>query len=278
MAEGVLYLVGVPVGNYGDMTFRAVETIKNVDIIAAEDTRRAKRLLSHFAITPPRLLAHHAHNEQDSAPSLINLLKEGQSVALITDAGMPTVSDPGYHLTTEARKAGVQLKVIPGVSAVPTALAASGLPAEDFRFVGFLPRKKGQMDKALEDLKNQTATLVLFESPRRTTETLKTILQHFGDRQACLCRELTKTHEEILPALLSDMINTLEAREEVLGEVTLVVAGRAAGENQLTEPELEKLILKGLSEGKSPKTLRDQLSEDFGLRKKDVYDKIISLK
>lgn len=278
MPDGVLYLVGVPIGNYEDMTFRAVETLKNVDIIAAEDTRRAKRLLSHFAITPKRLLSHHAHNEQDSAPALIEELQKGLNIALMTDAGMPSVSDPGYYLTSQAQKVGVQVKVIPGVSAVPTALAVSGLPAEDFRFTGFLPRKKGQREKTLEGLKSQPSTLVFFESPRRTIETLQDLHSHLGNREACLCRELTKTHEEVLQKPLEELIWILENRDEVLGEVTLVVAGASDADTQLGEAALEKLILAGLEKGKNPKTLRDEIAERHGLRKKDVYDKIISLK
>lgn len=278
MAEGVLYLVGVPIGNYGDMTFRAVETLKSVDVIAAEDTRRAKKLLSHFAVMPERLLAHHDHNERDSAEGLLAFLQQGRDVALITDAGMPSVSDPGFYLARQTQKAGGQVKVVPGVSAVPTALAVSGLPADDFRFAGFLPRKKGQRAKRLEELKPQTATLVFFESPRRTLGTLEDLLEHLGDRKACLCRELTKTHEEILPASLRELAQTLSARDEVLGEVTLVVAGASAEESQLTDTALEKLILSGLEEGHTPKSLRDSLSNRYGLRKKDVYHKILSLK
>lgn len=277
MPEGKLFLVGVPIGNFDDITFRALDTLKNAAVIAAEDTRKAQKLLSHFSIKPEKLLAHHAHNEGQSSKGLLGFLQKGEDVALITDAGMPSVSDPGYHMVNAARNAGVEVVVVPGVSAVPTALAVSGLPAEDFRFIGFLPRKKGQQDTALAALKNAPYTLVFFESPRRTVETLENIHANFGNRQACLCRELTKTHEEILPANLEEMIETLKTREQVLGEVTLVVAGNSAPV-ELSEGDLEKIILAGLSEGKSPKTLRDELASKFDLRKKDLYDKIISLK
>ena len=278
MAEGVLYLVGVPIGNFGDITFRAVETLKKADVIAAEDTRKAQKLLAHFAIKPEKLVAHHAHNEAQSSAGLLEMLAKGQDVALITDAGMPTVSDPGYHMVSATRKAGFDVVVVPGVSAVSTAVAVSGLAAEDFRFVGFLPRKKGAQDKVLSQLKASACTLVLFESPRRTLETLQALLAHFGNREACLCRELTKTHEEIVPATLEHLFATLGNREKILGEVTLVVAGATAAENTITAPALEELILSGLEEGISPKSLRDSLSSRYGLRKKDVYEKIISLK
>lgn len=277
MPEGKLFLVGVPIGNYDDITFRALQTLKKAAVIAAEDTRKAQKLLGHFSIRPQKLLAHHAHNEGQSSKGLLEFLHKGEDVALITDAGMPTVSDPGYHMVNEARKAGVEVEVVPGVSAVPTALAASGLPAEDFRFIGFLPRKKGQQDTALSALKNAPYTLVFFESPRRTLETLENMRAHFGNRQACLCRELTKTHEEIIPGTLEEIIKALNDREQVLGEVTLVVAGNSAPA-ELSEADLEKIILAGLSEGKTPKTLRDELAEKFDLRKKDLYDKILSLK
>ena len=278
MAKGVLYLVGVPIGNLGDMTFRAVETLKKADIIAAEDTRKAQKLLAHFAIKPEKFVAHHAHNEAQSSKGLLEMLAKGHNVALITDAGMPSVSDPGYHMVNAARNAGVDVVVVPGVSAVPTAVAVSGLPAEDFRFVGFLPRKQGQQNKILSDLKIATSTLVFFESPRRTKETLNTLLAHFGNRDACLCRELTKTHEEIIPSNLEHISVALTQRQEVLGEVTLVVAGASAEENQITEALLEKYIHDGLADGQSPKSLRDILSSRYGLRKKDVYEKIIALK
>ena len=277
MVKGSLYLVGVPIGHYDDMTFRALETLKKVTVIAAEDTRKTQHLLRHFNITPERIYAHHAHNENQSSQGIVALLNEGTDVALVTDAGMPTVSDPGYKLLSVVRKAGLNIKVIPGVSAVPTAIAISGLPSEDFRFIGFLPRKKSRVAEVLEELRSAPSTLVLFESPKRLVITLETLLQFLGNRSVCLCRELTKTHEEVLPTTLENLIDDLARREKILGEVTLVVAGNTQ-KNVVDEKQLTHLIQKGLKAGKSPKSLRDELSEQFGLSKRELYQKIINTK
>ncbi len=274
--QGTLYVVGVAIGNYDDMTFRAVEILKKVDVIAAEDTRKSRHLLAHFQITPDKVISHHTHNEADSSKGLFAMLKEGQNIALITDAGMPAISDPGYKAVCHVRENGGVIKIIPGVSAMPTALAISGLPAEDFRFIGFLPRKKGDIGKILKGLATQTSTLVLFESPRRIIKTLQILQEHLGNRQACLCRELTKTHEEIISTTLQDIEQQLESRAEVLGEITLVVAGADKNAAQISDADLAKVITKALKTDESPRALRDRLCEEYGLNKRDIYQRIIN--
>jgi len=279
MAKGILYLVGVSIGNYADMTYRAVETLKMVDVIAAEDTRKARHLLSHFQIKPEKLIAHHAHNEADSANGLLTFLNEGKNIALMTDAGMPTISDPGFVAARAVRAAGGIVKIIPGVSAVPTALAASGLPAEDFRFIGFLPRKNGDIKKALKPFKDSQTTLVLFESPRRILKALEAIEAELGNREACLCRELTKQHEEFIAAPLSEIRKQLAARDAVLGEITLVIAGALKEEGATVEntATLEADILAMLKKNLKTKQIRDELAFKYGLNKGDIYKKILEL-
>ena len=279
MSKAKLYLVGVSIGNYADMTFRAVDTLKKVDVIAAEDTRKARHLLSHFQIKPEKLIAHHAHNEADSAKGLLTFLNEGKSIALITDAGMPTISDPGYQAAKQVRAGGGQVEIIPGVSAVPTALAASGLPAEDFRFIGFLPRKSGDIKKALEPFTTSQTTLVLFESPRRIAKALQEIAKNLGDRQACLCRELTKQHEEFIAGTLSEIQQNLESRDAILGEMTLVVEGadKDAAQKDVSAGDIDDEILALLSEGLKTKDIRNVIADRHGLNKGDVYQKVLEL-
>lgn len=279
MTSGKLYLVGVSIGNYGDMTYRAVETLKSVDVIAAEDTRKARHLLTHFQIKPEKLIAHHAHNEADSAKGLLTFLNEGKSIALITDAGMPTISDPGYQAAKHVRAGGGVVEVIPGVSAVPTALAASGLPAEDFRFIGFLPRKSGDIKKVLQPFETSQTTLVLFESPRRIVKALEAIAQQLGERQTCLCRELTKQHEEFIGGTITEVLANLNSRDAILGEMTLVVEGAAkdAGQKDLEGDDLESEISTMLEQGMKTKEIRDVLADKYGLNKGDVYQKTLEI-
>ena len=231
-----LYLVGVPIGNYDDITLRAINTLKQVDVIVAEDTRKAKRLLDHLQIIPPNLYSHGSHNEHNSAPEISKMLQEGQSVALISDAGMPTISDPGFLLARQATEAGVPVEVIPGVSAVTTAMAISGIAGDKFCFVGFPPRKKGELKSFFSKLADYPETIVLYESPRRIVETLKEGSSILGrGRATCLARELTKTHQEVIRKSLGDILDELQSRKEVLGEITLVIEGAKSSEKIYTK-------------------------------------------
>ncbi|WP_325891574.1 16S rRNA (cytidine(1402)-2'-O)-methyltransferase [Grimontia sp. NTOU-MAR1] len=229
-----LYIVPTPIGNLGDITQRALEILQQVDIIAAEDTRHTGKLLSHFGITT-RTFALHDHNEQQKADFLIEKLATGQTIALVSDAGTPLISDPGYHLVTRCRQAGVKVVPLPGPCAVITALSASGLPSDRFSFEGFLPPKsKGRRDK-FSDIAEDPRTLIFYESPHRILDTLDDMLTVLGtERQVVLARELTKTYETIHGAPLGELIEWLnEDSNRIRGEMVLLIAGHRAEKDDL---------------------------------------------
>lgn len=276
MNNATLYLVAVPIGNDGDMTFRAVDTLKNVDVIAAEDTRKAKRLFQNFDIKPTQVISHHDQNEKASAAGIIAMLQAGKSVALITDAGMPCVSDPGYLLVKEVRDAGLDVEIIPGVSASLTAVAASGLPSRQFTFVGFPPRKSGDQKKLFEKIKNRSETQIFYESPRRVVDTLKNMVNTFGaDRAAFIGRELTKIHQEMKQDTLQNLLDDLQGRSEVLGEFVIVVEGGSGEEEQIVD--MTDAIQELLEQGMKAKDIRNQLHEQHGWNKKEIYSKVLEL-
>ncbi len=218
-----LFVVSTPIGNLEDMTFRAIRTLKEVALVAAEDTRHTRKLFSHFDIHTP-LVAFHEHNEERGVVRLVEKIKAGFDVALVSDAGTPGVSDPGFRLVRGAVEAGIDVVAIPGASAAITALAVSGLPTDQFTFVGFLPDKEGKRRNRLADLKSLPNTLVFYVSKWKVEKVLKDMLEVFGDRRAVLCRELTKLHEEVDRDLLSALHQRSQERES-LGEITLVVEG-----------------------------------------------------
>ncbi|VAX18088.1 16S rRNA (cytidine(1402)-2'-O)-methyltransferase [hydrothermal vent metagenome] len=220
---GTLYLVASPVGNLADITHRAVEILQSVDIIAVEDTRHTKRLLDHYEIKGRRLTSYHAHNVDRKTPALIERLKAGESVALISDAGSPGISDPGAVLVREAVAESVTVCPIPGPSAPILAVTASGFPSHRFIFEGFLPRKKGRKT-LVESWRKEKRTIVFFEAPVRIVKTLIYIKEMIGDRKICVARELTKKFEEFIRGDISDVIYELESRASVKGEITVVVA------------------------------------------------------
>lgn len=218
---GTLYVVATPIGNLGDLTLRALETLKSVDLIVCEDTRQAKKLLDHFEIKKP-LESLHEHNEVGKTPKLIEILKNDQDLALVSDAGTPLLSDPGFRLVQAAIKAGIKVVPIPGPSAITAALSVSGLPLDQFVYVGFLPQKQGQRRNFLEVLKNEERTIVVFESPNRLVFSLQDILEILGDRPICVAREMTKIHEEFFRGKVSQAIARFE-NSRVKGEITLVI-------------------------------------------------------
>ncbi|WP_040953017.1 16S rRNA (cytidine(1402)-2'-O)-methyltransferase [Gorillibacterium massiliense] len=219
--RGTLYLVGTPIGNLEDMTFRAVRVLKEADLIAAEDTRQTRKLLSHYEISG-RLVSYHEHNKAASGPELVRLMAEGQSVALVSDAGMPAISDPGYDLVRLAIAEGIPVVPVPGANAALAALITSGLATDRFLFVGFLPREKRKLQAELAALAGAPATLLFYESPHRVVKTLAAMQEAWGDRQAALVREITKRHEEAARGTLSELSRFL-TENPPLGEYVIVV-------------------------------------------------------
>jgi 16S rRNA (cytidine1402-2'-O)-methyltransferase len=251
-SKGRLFVVGTPIGNLEDITLRAIRILKEVDLIACEDTRRTQNLLNHYQIRTPTI-SYHEHNEMTRAPELVIMLEEGSHIALVTDAGMPVVSDPGFRLVHLAVRHNIPVVPVPGASAFVAALAASGMPVDKFRFLGFLPSKKAARRKALEEQITATKTLVFYEAPHRVLEMLRDVRDILGDREVVLAREVTKVHEEFLRGPLSKLLERAKGKT-MRGEITLLVGGASApGETRpagpLIKPEIEKLMAeRGLDE------------------------------
>lgn len=274
MTTGTLYLVGTPIGNLGDVSQRALETLRMVQLIACEDTRRTRILLEKFGIAA-KVTSLPAFDEARRAGGLVERLVAGEDVALVTDAGMPGVSDPGEALVRQAVEAGVRVVPVPGPSAALAALAASGLPTDRFTFQGFLPRKGGARREALEDLAAAPGTLILFESPRRLHATLLDLQQALGDRRACVARELTKIHEEFVRGRLSELAAHFAG--EILGEITLVVEGRGARVETASTGDVDTLLRTRLEAGLSVKDAAREVAEALGLQRRAVYQRALEL-
>ena len=220
---GRLFVVATPIGNLGDATPRSIEVLRSVDAIAAEDTRRTRKLLAHFGITT-RLLAYHDHNEERASRELLERIEGGEDIALVSDAGTPLVADPGYRLVSSCAERGMEVVAVPGPSAVVAALSIAGLPPQPFHFAGYLPRKSGQRRTRLASLAGLPCTVVYYESPHRITAALKDMHEVLGDRKAVVARELTKVHEEILRGTLGELSAVAE-RRNLKGEIVVVVGG-----------------------------------------------------
>lgn len=223
LGKGVLYVVSTPIGNLDDITLRALKILRHVDLIAAEDTRRTRRLLSHFDIHTP-LVSYFEHNELKKLDKLLSQMKRGKEVALVSDAGTPGISDPGYRLIQQAIEREIPVIPVPGPSAVVAALSISGLPTDSFYFAGFLPKKGGKRRKLLKKLGEMDGTSILYESPHRLMKTLEDLREVCGDRQIAVTRELTKAFEEAIRGRISEVINTLKGKR-IRGELTIVLAG-----------------------------------------------------
>ncbi|MFP4120885.1 MAG: 16S rRNA (cytidine(1402)-2'-O)-methyltransferase [Coleofasciculus sp.] len=273
---GTLYVVGTPIGNLEDMTFRAIRILQTVDIIAAEDTRHTGKLLQHFQIKTNQI-SYHQHNRQQRLPELLNQLTAGKTIALVTDAGMPSISDPGYELVQGAIEAGITVIPIPGATAGITALSASGLPTDRFVFEGFLPASGQERQQRLEVLAAESRTLIFYESPYRLQQTLEDFATIFSpSRQIVLARELTKLHEQFWRGTIEDAIAYYSDREPK-GEFTLVLAGAPPETPVLSEAalkaELSQLINQGLSRSQAAR----QLSHLTNLPRRQLYQMALSL-
>jgi 16S rRNA (cytidine1402-2'-O)-methyltransferase len=263
-----LYLIATPIGNLEDMTYRGVRILRDeVSLIACEDTRQTQKLLAHYEVLKP-LISYHEHNEAARAGEMIAALERGESVALVSDAGTPLISDPGYRLVAAAVGAGFRVVPVPGPSAMLAALAASGLPTNDFRFIGFVPSKSAARRKALEAISGEPSTVIAYESPHRILETLRDIAEILGERRMVLARELTKIHEEFLRGTAAEILATLEQRNAIKGEITLVIAP-SEQPNPAGDPihEIERLEQQGLGRMEAIKAVAKQ----FRLPKRQVY-------
>ena len=269
---GRLYVVSTPIGNLEDVTYRAVRILKEVDWIACEDTRTTRRLLDHYGISRPTV-SYHEHNETGRAAELIARIEQGESGALVSDAGTPLLSDPGYRLVHAAAEAGVRVEALPGPSALLAGLVVSGLPTDRFLFVGFFPAKQGQRRHLLESLADEAATLVLYEAPHRIVETLEDIAATLGKRQMVVGRELTKIHEETLRGTADEIRESLIARDAIRGEFVVMI-GKADAPQAADVPievMIETLIGAGIERMEAIKTV----ARERGLSKREVY-KLIS--
>lgn len=271
-----LYVVATPIGNLEDITLRAIHTLNGVDLIAAEDTRHTSRLLSRYQVHTP-LTSCHEHNEQQRTPELITKIQSGAAVALVSDAGTPSVSDPGYRLVRTAIAHRLPIFPIPGVSAAVTALSASGLPTDAFVFLGFAPKKKGKRRELLESLAAESRTLIFYESPRRMAAFLEEIRMVMGDRQAVLGREMTKLHEEFIRGVLSEIQASLADRFEVKGECTLLVDGAPAAKT-VSAAELADALRHALAQPEARvSTLSKTFARQYRLPKKTVYEMALAI-
>jgi 16S rRNA (cytidine1402-2'-O)-methyltransferase len=272
---GTLYIVPTPIGNLEDITMRALRVLTEVELIAAEDTRHTQHLLAHFGIKTA-LTSYHDHNERGKARMLVERLRSGASIALVSDAGTPAIADPGYRIVVDAIAAGIQVVPLPGASASTTALSASGLPTDRFLFEGFLPAKAQERKATLQRLRSETATLVFYEGPHRLIDALNDMLKIFADRQVAVARELTKVHEEFLRGKLSEVIGALGDRE-IKGEIVILVRG-ASGDEQVSDAALHAVIRQLARDGMGVKEIAELVGERYGLAKKEVYKIALDLK
>jgi len=279
LAKPTLYLVATPIGNLEDITLRALRVLKEVDVIACEDTRQTQKLLNHYAITT-RTTSYHEHNEMTKSAELVKEMQEGASVALVTDAGMPGISDPGYRLITLAIRHQVPVVPVPGASAFLAALVASGLPTDSFRFSGFLPVKRGERRTALEAIKTSPRTQVSYEAPHRIVQSLEDVVEVLGaSRHVVVAREVTKIHEEFLRGSASQVLENLRKREIVKGEITLLIgkaedehAQAAAGSRQTVRQRVQQIMA---SENIDEKAALKRVAKERGVSKSEAYREML---
>ncbi len=274
---GTLYVVATPIGNRDDITLRALNILREVDLIAAEDTRKTRRFLELHAIKSS-LISYHEHNEAERTPKLIAKLKKGISIALVSNAGTPTVSDPGYQLITASLAGNLDVIPIPGVSAATAALCAAGLPTDSFVFLGFPAKKKAKRQQQLSDLASEPRTLIFYESPRRILRLLGEIKDAMGDRYVVLAREMTKLHEEFLRGRLSEIVIQLKRRDNIKGECTLLVVGCHKQESQSWEVVRQQIRTAVLNRCNSLTVIAREIAAESGISKNKIYTQALKIK
>ncbi len=279
MKTGILYLCATPIGNLKDMTLRSVETLSEVDLIAAEDTRNSIKLLNHFNIKTP-MTSYHEHNKYEKADSLVRLLLEGKSIAVITDAGTPGISDPGEVLVQKCHENNIPVTSLPGCCALINALIISGLPTGRFSFEAFLPQDKKERSLRLSEIKDDTRTVIIYEAPHRLLKTLTELYNEIGDRDIAICKELTKKHETILRTTLKDSVDYF-TENEPKGEYVLVLSGRKREEIEREDREswLDMSVKEHmdiyLSQGVEKKEAMRKVAKDRGVSRRDIYNELI---
>ena len=271
--SGKLYIVGTPIGNLGDMTPRAIETLRSVDFIAAEDTRVTVKLLNHFDIHTP-MVSYFEHNKAIKTEKLLSRILSGETAAIVTDAGMPAISDPGEDLVRECRKNGVPIESVPGPTAALTALAASGLPSGRFCFEGFLSVNKPSRRRHLDEIKNEKRTMIFYEAPHKLQATLRDMLDTFGERQMAVCRELTKLHEQVLRLTLSEAIEYFGANEPK-GEFVLIIEGKKEEDENFSLEDAVALAHRLVEGGSGVSAAAKEAAAVSGYKKGDIYKILI---
>ncbi|NOQ19974.1 MAG: 16S rRNA (cytidine(1402)-2'-O)-methyltransferase [Desulfobacterales bacterium] len=275
--KGVLYVVATPIGNREDITLRALNILRDVDLIAAEDTRKTGSLLAHYQIKN-RLISFHEHNEKKRTPEIIGKLLDGISIALVSNAGTPSISDPGYRLIEAAIANKITVSPIPGVSAATAAMSVSALPTDSFVFIGFLPRKKAKRQQFLNELAVEPRPVIFYESPKRILTLLEEIISCMGDRPAVLAREMTKLHEEFIRGSVSEILKTLKSRAEIKGECTLLIAG-FEGKEELNSGIITTEIKAALEKQQIRLSeIAKLIAQKYGLSKNKVYEMALKVK
>ena len=280
--SGILYICGTPIGNLEDITLRALKILKEVNLIAAEDTRHTLKLLNHYQINT-KITSYYEYNKFKKAPYLVEILKNGQDIALVSDAGMPGISDPGYVLIDLALKNNIKIIPVPGVSALITALVVSGLPTDKFVFEGFLPRKIKERKRYFKSIENEERTIIFYETPHRLKKALKDMLEILGDRKVVIARELTKLYEEIIRGKLSQVLTEISTKE-VKGEITLIVQGgikkkeNSSTDFLIKECIIEEYLKKLKNQGYSNKEIIKITQEKLNIPKNLIYKKLLEMK
>ena len=270
--EGILYIVATPIGNLEDITLRAINTLKNVDLIAAEDTRHTLKLLNHLNISKP-MISYYRHNEELRSEELVNKIKEGKNIALVSDAGTPGICDPGQKIIKKCIEEKITIIPIPGACAMINALILSGLNTDEFTFIGFLPLNKKNRNKKLDEIKNTTKTIILYEAPHKLVTTLKDLKNIIGERKIVLARELTKIHEEFIRG---DIDNLIENAERIKGEIVIIIEGsNVKEENYLNSLSLKEHYNYYEKKGYSKKEIIKKISKDRNVSKNDIYQNFL---